>query len=322
MPARRVSTATVAPSASAAATRCGSGSVATSDRPRPRAAAAGRAADRAGRSRRRPPSCPARTRPRSSACSATPSGSSSVASASGASRAADGRGVPATPAASGARRRSSCPANRQARQRFSSPARHGAQPPHGIAGSSATRSPVARPRLDHADELVTEDERPRQDDVADPALAEPVQVGAAQADGGDAHEHLVRRPAPAPAPRAAAGRPCRGGAARSSGLAVVGVRPVLAREVPLEQGVVERRRLGLRARACQSASSRHRLERDRVLDRLARRRHPRRTARAMPTRTAGISSGSSPRLVERLDDHVAGSLPRSRRGSRPLSARA
>ncbi len=54
-------------------------------------------------------------------------------------------------------------------------------------------NPLARPRsrLDHADELVAENERPRQDDVADGALVEPVQIGAAEPDGSDAHENLV-----------------------------------------------------------------------------------------------------------------------------------
>ena len=55
------------------------------------------------------------------------------------------------------------------------------------------RNPLTRPRsrLDHADELVAEDERPGQNDIADGALVEPVQIGAAEPDGGDAHEDLV-----------------------------------------------------------------------------------------------------------------------------------
>jgi hypothetical protein len=54
---------------------------------------------------------------------------------------------------------------------------------HGIAGS--------RTSFDDADELVPEHERLREDGVADPRLLEPVPVGAAQADGGHAHEHLA-----------------------------------------------------------------------------------------------------------------------------------
>ena len=40
-------------------------------------------------------------------------------------------------------------------------------------------------------ELVAEHERSREPRLADPALAEPVQVGAAEADRGDAHERLA-----------------------------------------------------------------------------------------------------------------------------------
>ena len=49
----------------------------------------------------------------------------------------------------------------------------------------------ARPLLDDARELVAEDERLAQHRVADPALEEPVPVGAAQPDAADAHEHLT-----------------------------------------------------------------------------------------------------------------------------------
>jgi hypothetical protein len=49
----------------------------------------------------------------------------------------------------------------------------------------------ARPALDDADELVPEHERLREDGVADARFLEPVPVGAAQADGGHAHEHLA-----------------------------------------------------------------------------------------------------------------------------------
>ncbi len=51
----------------------------------------------------------------------------------------------------------------------------------------------ARASLDHADELVPEHERAREDGVADPRLLEPVPVGPAEADGGHAHEHLAGR---------------------------------------------------------------------------------------------------------------------------------
>jgi hypothetical protein len=54
---------------------------------------------------------------------------------------------------------------------------------HAIAGAPTG--------LDRADEFVTQDERLRQNSVADPALAEPVPVGAAEADGGHAQEELA-----------------------------------------------------------------------------------------------------------------------------------
>jgi hypothetical protein len=55
---------------------------------------------------------------------------------------------------------------------------HGAHLPQGIAGRG---QPLTRaPRLDHADELVTEDERLGQNDIADGAFVEPVQIGAAE----------------------------------------------------------------------------------------------------------------------------------------------
>ena len=50
----------------------------------------------------------------------------------------------------------------------------------------------ARPLRDDAGELVAEDERLAQHRVADPALEEPVPVGAAETDAADAHEHLAR----------------------------------------------------------------------------------------------------------------------------------
>ena len=67
----------------------------------------------------------------------------------------------------------------------------GAQPAARDRGVEGNPLACPRPRLDHADELVAENERLRQDDVADPALVEPVQVGAAKPDGGHAHEDLV-----------------------------------------------------------------------------------------------------------------------------------
>ena len=86
---------------------------------------------------------------------------------------------------------SPCPANRPATQRCSSPPRQGAQRPHGIAGS--TRDALARARavLDHGHRLVAEHERALEDRVADRALGEPVQVGAAEPDRRDAQHHLV-----------------------------------------------------------------------------------------------------------------------------------
>jgi hypothetical protein len=53
-------------------------------------------------------------------------------------------------------------------------------------------APVERAALDDARELVTDDERAGEPRVADPALLVPVQVGAAQPDGLDAHQALVR----------------------------------------------------------------------------------------------------------------------------------
>jgi hypothetical protein len=45
---------------------------------------------------------------------------------------------------------------------------------------------------DHAGELMAEDERAVEHRVADPALEEPVTVGAAETDSADAHENLPR----------------------------------------------------------------------------------------------------------------------------------
>ncbi|HEX7526051.1 MAG TPA: hypothetical protein VF327_07060 [Gaiellaceae bacterium] len=50
--------------------------------------------------------------------------------------------------------------------------------------------PGARTGLDRTDEFVAQDERLRQNSVADPTLAEPVPIGAAEADGGHAQEEL------------------------------------------------------------------------------------------------------------------------------------
>ena len=50
----------------------------------------------------------------------------------------------------------------------------------------------ARSLLDDSGELVAEDERFAQHRVSDPALEEPVPVGATQADTPDAREHLPR----------------------------------------------------------------------------------------------------------------------------------
>jgi hypothetical protein len=83
------------------------------------------------------------------------------------------------------------PANRQATQRFRRRRRTGtlAARDRGVERNPLTH---ARPCLDHADELVTEDERLGQDDVADGAFVEPVQIGAAEPDGGDTHQDFVR----------------------------------------------------------------------------------------------------------------------------------
>ena len=73
------------------------------------------------------------------------------------------------------------------------------RPPREADGAAAARHgriedhPLARARtgFDGADELVPEDERLRQDGVADRALDEPVPVGAAEADRRHANEQLA-----------------------------------------------------------------------------------------------------------------------------------
>jgi hypothetical protein len=63
------------------------------------------------------------------------------------------------------------------------PARHGRVERHTLAGAGAG--------LDRSHELMSEDERPVEDSVADPPFEEPVPVRPAQADGCHAHENLV-----------------------------------------------------------------------------------------------------------------------------------
>jgi hypothetical protein len=60
----------------------------------------------------------------------------------------------------------------------------------GIERDAFTRT---RPVRHRADELVPEHERVIEHRVSDAALREPVQVGAAEADGGHAQEQLARR---------------------------------------------------------------------------------------------------------------------------------
>jgi hypothetical protein len=59
-------------------------------------------------------------------------------------------------------------------------------------GVDRDAAPVERAALDHAGELVADHERAGEPRVADPALLVPVQVGAAEADGLDVDEALVR----------------------------------------------------------------------------------------------------------------------------------
>ena len=110
-----------------------------------------------------------------------------------------------------------------------------AQRPQASAGSSATRSPRARPVLDRRRRTRARGRAARVRTASPIApSSEPVPVGAAETDGRDAHEDLARLRVAGPARRAAAGRRRRAGEAPSR-LAVVGGRPVLAREVALEQ---------------------------------------------------------------------------------------
>ena len=72
------------------------------------------------------------------------------------------------------------------------PAAQVSHAPHGTCGSIATRCPARGPSAITPGGLVAEDERAREDGVADPGLVVPVQVGAADADRGHPDQCLAR----------------------------------------------------------------------------------------------------------------------------------
>ena len=87
-------------------------------------------------------------------------------------------------------------------QRLARPSRQRAQCPHQRDGLTATWSPTVSPGAvavdldDLAGDLVAEDQRRGDDEIAGPRMAEIVQVGAADAAGAEAHAHHARRERP------------------------------------------------------------------------------------------------------------------------------
>ena len=183
--------APAAPSASAAARRCGIGSAANTSTPSRTSSCT--ISNPSGPQPKTAARSPGATAPRSSACNATPSGSSSVAASSPSAirhRLEQPLG-PGELACAGRRRclrgRRSAPWGRDCRARAGS----SAQRPHGSAGSTATRSPARGPAA-----IVPAISWPRTSGratvgVADSTFDEPVPVGAAEADGVDAHDDLA-----------------------------------------------------------------------------------------------------------------------------------
>ena len=178
-----------------------------------------------------------------------------------------------------------------------------------------------RPGLDRPDELVAEHERPSENCVADPSLEQPVTIRAAKPDRVHPQQHLARiriglglvvetkvagRVQPQRLHRSGRstrrGRACagNGGASRSSA-----DRPATA-----GSSSVVRRAIAATASSAIAFSTAFAAS------------EPHANGPCDATSTAGISSGSSPSALERLDDHVARPLPRTRpRSRRRVSAR-
>ena len=198
-----------------------------------------------------------------------------------------------------------CPANRKSGQRCWRPARHGGQRPHGIAGSTATRSPARGPDSIVAREFMPEDERP--------GRARRRRSHPRPASGGRSRRARPRvtRSSSSPGPGSGAGSSWRRRSPRAVEpervhrvLAVVRAGTVLAEEVALEQVVVDllARRAG--ARECRSAIAATASSAIAFSTACAT-SAPQVNGPCEATSTAGISSGSSPQALERLDDHVA-----------------
>ena len=84
------------------------------------------------------------------------------------------------------------PAKTTSGQRFWCPRRQRVAVPAVQRGIDRDPHAVERAALDHAGELVADHERVRELGVADAALLEPVQVRAADPDGLDPHQALLR----------------------------------------------------------------------------------------------------------------------------------
>ena len=83
------------------------------------------------------------------------------------------------------------PQNLTSGQRLALPARQTSQTPQGLAGSTMTRSPARGPDMMTPPISWPSTSGSSTTDVADAAVLVPVEVGAAEAHGGDAHELLA-----------------------------------------------------------------------------------------------------------------------------------
>ena len=311
-------TACVAPSCSAAADAVRRADRSRRSATRPPCAGAARGGGRSGRSRRRrrrrrDEHARGRTRAarrraaRASAASASVSVIRDRVQRAARARRASVRSAPSV---------EPWPAKRTAGQRCSSPAGTDAQRPHGTAGSTATRSPARGPAA-----TTPANSWPRTSGRSStaspmPPSSEPVPVGAAEADGGDAHEHLPRRRRrvrlvvqPQVVRRRAGGAPSTYGPARSRPRA----RACEGSAAGAGHRRSERRRLELPA--CAAPPPRPPRARSRSRPRPPP-RHPTRTARAR-RRDGRHLERLEPQADERLDDHRRPSPARSRLRSPP-----